>query len=387
MNPQRTLFAIGLSLVAFGSSCMLAPHDREEVEGKSDPVHFSGYHYMADADVFIQARNFDTTQWETIGVVESAASTRAKFDGRSIYPWQADIRLDDAHWRDGYHGAMAEVRTLWNDRYADRQVVTRDQGAMVSVNEDWAVCSGTHDTVESFEAHCTAPRNPSAFVFTKDFCPSAPGLDVSRVSIDHSGPGTDFKYVVWLSNDDQSVSRIHVLGHEIDCRRSNNYSRKFVCESRYDRPPHNGGCSLQAWSENGGEVIVEGWESGQCHGTAFRRADVEPVSIGLCDPGPGPGPTPGNREICANNQTPNGWAVVDQFWDPTKCGNPSTRTNNVHEIANLSLVPVGTTLEICASESLPSGFSEVRTYLNRTVCGRPSIGSGPDNVRVIRRDI
>lgn len=89
------------------------------------------------------------------------------------------------------------------------------------------------------------------------------------------------------------------------------------------------------------------------------------------------------QQICYTSDVPSGWIKVDDRWDPTRCGNPTSIVYNVWVIRKYIDLPVGTVLNVCASASTPSGWVEINTRWDPTSCGHPSRIT--QNISVIRR--
>ena len=84
--------------------------------------------------------------------------------------------------------------------------------------------------------------------------------------------------------------------------------------------------------------------------------------------------------VCTGPNTPAGWVRVNDEWDPSRCGHPSSIVNNrtyIHRIASFETV-----LEICADQAVP-GWTVVQTSWNSGKCGHPTLPM--QNVWTIRR--
>lgn len=88
-------------------------------------------------------------------------------------------------------------------------------------------------------------------------------------------------------------------------------------------------------------------------------------------------------EICAGSPIPAGWIKVNDRWDPTRCGNPTSIVYNVWTIERFDSRPVGSVMEVCAGAPTPTGWVDVTTRWDPTRCGHPS--SIIHNVKQIRR--
>jgi hypothetical protein len=87
-------------------------------------------------------------------------------------------------------------------------------------------------------------------------------------------------------------------------------------------------------------------------------------------------------ESVCTGQVPSGWIKVDDAWNPTSCGNPTSRTYNVWMIAQYSEKPIGSVMLACNGPA-PSGWVIVGTAWNPTTCGHPI--ANQQNVMTIKR--
>jgi hypothetical protein len=90
---------------------------------------------------------------------------------------------------------------------------------------------------------------------------------------------------------------------------------------------------------------------------------------------------------CASEQPAAGYVPIDDYWDPVRCGSPSTVEANVSVQARLpDQAPDGRapSLEICAYATTPPRWRVVSERWDPTRCGRPATATM--NVRRIRRD-
>jgi hypothetical protein len=100
--------------------------------------------------------------------------------------------------------------------------------------------------------------------------------------------------------------------------------------------------------------------------------------------GDGGGPS-GPAEVitaCTGSPVPSGYIKVNDNWDPTACGSPSTITYNVSTYQRYDNKPVGAVMSVCAG-AIPSGWVLSNTYWSPTSCGHPS--SVFDNMYSIKR--
>src|SRR5277367_1767871 len=58
--------------------------------------------------------------------------------------------------------------------------------------------------------------------------------------------------------------------------------------------------------------------------------------------------------VCAA-QVPSGWIKVDDAWNPTTCGNPTTKTYNVWIIREYAGEPIGAVMTVCNGRA-PEGW-------------------------------
>jgi hypothetical protein len=90
-----------------------------------------------------------------------------------------------------------------------------------------------------------------------------------------------------------------------------------------------------------------------------------------------------SKNICANSPVPDGWIKTDEGWDSTRCGNPTTITDNVWTITQYAGLPVGSSLDACADAPVPDGWAQTSVGWNSTKCGNPT--TIVNNVQTIRR--
>jgi hypothetical protein len=88
-------------------------------------------------------------------------------------------------------------------------------------------------------------------------------------------------------------------------------------------------------------------------------------------------------DVCASSPIPNGWIKVDDHWNPTTCGNPSSIVYNVVTIERYDNKPAGAVMTVCAGAATPNGWVEIGSSWNPTMCGHPS--SIVNNVKQIKR--
>jgi membrane-bound ClpP family serine protease len=85
--------------------------------------------------------------------------------------------------------------------------------------------------------------------------------------------------------------------------------------------------------------------------------------------------------VCAS-QVPSGWIKVDDAWNPTTCGNPTTKSYNVWIIREYAGEPIGAVMTVCNGRA-PEGWVVVATRWNPTACSHPI--TNQKNVMVIQR--
>jgi hypothetical protein len=88
-----------------------------------------------------------------------------------------------------------------------------------------------------------------------------------------------------------------------------------------------------------------------------------------------------SQNVCAG-AVPSGWIKVNDQWDPTKCGNPTSITYNVWTIERYNDKPKGTVMNAC-SDTPPSGWTRTDQQWNPTKCGHPT--SNVKNIMTIKR--
>jgi hypothetical protein len=87
------------------------------------------------------------------------------------------------------------------------------------------------------------------------------------------------------------------------------------------------------------------------------------------------------QNICAGS-APQGWIKVNDAWNPTVCGKPTSISYNVWTIQRFADQPIGAIIHACRG-SAPFGWAVVGTLWNPTVCGHPS--ANQPNVMAIKR--
>jgi hypothetical protein len=89
---------------------------------------------------------------------------------------------------------------------------------------------------------------------------------------------------------------------------------------------------------------------------------------------------------CASTDLGPDYVLIDDYWDPTRCGSPASVEANVWVLAEL---PEATqadphpSIEICAYGTPPAGWTVISERWDPTRCGRPG-AIGP-NIRLIRK--
>ena len=96
----------------------------------------------------------------------------------------------------------------------------------------------------------------------------------------------------------------------------------------------------------------------------------------------------GKRElICKGATIPVGWILVDDSRDAGMCGGPApaiVNAYNVWVIEYIADAPAGSTIRICANQQTPAGWTLVDLYRDKTLCGHPE-DLYAVNVKLIRR--
>lgn len=104
-------------------------------------------------------------------------------------------------------------------------------------------------------------------------------------------------------------------------------------------------------------------------------------------PGPHPQKPPigidiRKRSVC-HNDIPDGWIRVDSYWDPTRCGNPSSISANVAIVTRYDDLPSGYSLWVCGGANIPLGWNIVEWGSDPTLCG-PGAAPG-NNIKKIQK--
>lgn len=86
---------------------------------------------------------------------------------------------------------------------------------------------------------------------------------------------------------------------------------------------------------------------------------------------------------CSGDAVPAGFIKVNDDWDPTKCGNPSSITRNISFYQRYDNKSVGFTLQVCAGAPTPAGWTDGATSWDPNKCGHPS--SITQNMKLITR--
>jgi hypothetical protein len=87
------------------------------------------------------------------------------------------------------------------------------------------------------------------------------------------------------------------------------------------------------------------------------------------------------QTVCAG-QLPAGWIKINDSWNPTSCGNPTSITYNVWQIERYDDKPVGASMTACFA-TVPAGWAMTSSWWNPTTCGHPT--SITNNVMSIKR--
>jgi hypothetical protein len=87
------------------------------------------------------------------------------------------------------------------------------------------------------------------------------------------------------------------------------------------------------------------------------------------------------QNVCAG-PIPAGWIKINDSWNPTVCGKPTSIIYNVWVLQQLAELPVGSIVYACSSAP-PAGWALVALMWNPTVCGHPA--AQQSNVMAIER--
>jgi hypothetical protein len=87
------------------------------------------------------------------------------------------------------------------------------------------------------------------------------------------------------------------------------------------------------------------------------------------------------QNVCAGS-IPAGWIKINDSWNPTVCGKPTSIVYNVWTLQQLTYLPVGAVIYACSSTP-PAGWAVAAQMWNPTVCGHPS--AQQSNVMTIER--
>ena len=87
------------------------------------------------------------------------------------------------------------------------------------------------------------------------------------------------------------------------------------------------------------------------------------------------------QTVCAGQGVP-GWILVDDSWNPTACGNPTSISYNVWTLERFDDKPVGAQMRACFGP-VPPGWRIEKAAWDPTACGYPT--SISDNVMTIKR--
>ena len=87
------------------------------------------------------------------------------------------------------------------------------------------------------------------------------------------------------------------------------------------------------------------------------------------------------KTVCAGS-VPAGWILINDSWNPMKCGNPSSISYNVWTIERFERKPVGAMMMVC-NGPVPAGWMIMTSSWNPASCGHPT--SLENNVLTIKR--
>ncbi|TMQ93566.1 hypothetical protein ETD83_25150 [Actinomadura soli] len=89
------------------------------------------------------------------------------------------------------------------------------------------------------------------------------------------------------------------------------------------------------------------------------------------------------ERVCAgDDNVPQGFVKVNDYWDPTRCGNPSSIFPNVWVIESYTDKAVGDEMVVCSGWR-PAGWSTLNSFWDPTRCGNP--GPITNNMWSIKR--
>jgi len=92
-------------------------------------------------------------------------------------------------------------------------------------------------------------------------------------------------------------------------------------------------------------------------------------------------------EQCCSAPPPAGFIKVNDEWDPSKCGSPSSSSiRNVCTYQRYDSWPVGTTLQVCSSAPVPAGWVKVTNseQWDPTRCGAPTSNTSKNVMQISR---
>ncbi len=153
---------------------------------------------------------------------------------------------------------------------------------------------------------------------------------------------------------------------------------RIGCSNGYSKPAPLAGASLEASA--GIAVNLPTAPPPEAKSQLPEPRESPPTEA----PTPAPwslGPILRVQNVCAGS-IPPGWVKINDAWNPTVCGNPTTLTYNVWTIQQLSDQPVGASIYACKG-SVPLGWAVVDITWNPTVCGHPA--TRQSNVMAIKR--
>lgn len=114
-------------------------------------------------------------------------------------------------------------------------------------------------------------------------------------------------------------------------------------------------------------------DTGSSGGTRTTRGPQQPAEL---------------LTLCSNAAAPEGYFKVNDRWDPTSCGDPtSLLVKNISIYQRYDNKEIGSRMSICINQQgrpLPAEWSQIDTGFNGSSCGSPRPGLS-DNVQTVQR--
>jgi len=76
-----------------------------------------------------------------------------------------------------------------------------------------------------------------------------------------------------------------------------------------------------------------------------------------------------SMDICYDSPIPSGWIKVNDYYNPTSCGNPRQISYNVYQIRKYDELPKNSILEVCYDATMPAGWVINSKKWDPTRCG------------------